>query len=108
MQWVHLYLSIDHDIENIVHSAAKMCRSTIMHVPHSCSDCQWCIFQELWQMVYGDISVVVACKPMWQNMRAYQTVTNNPCPHINAEPLLVSTQYSFSYNSQIKCVPDTW
>jgi hypothetical protein len=23
-------------------------------------------------------------------MRAYQTVTNNPCPHINSELLLVS------------------
>jgi hypothetical protein len=39
---------------------------------------------------------------MWQNMRAYQTITNNPCPHINAQLLLVSTQYSFSYNSQMK------
>jgi hypothetical protein len=37
---------------------------------------------------------------MWQNMWAYQTIT---CAHINAELLLVSTQYSFSYNSQIKC-----
>jgi hypothetical protein len=27
---------------------------------------------------------------MWQNMRVYQTITNNPCPHINAELLLVS------------------
>jgi hypothetical protein len=49
------------------------------------------------------MSVVVACKPMWQNLRAYQPVTNNPCPHINAELLLVSTQYSFSHNSQINC-----
>jgi hypothetical protein len=32
-------------IENISHSAAKICRSIIMHVPHSCSDCQWYIFQ---------------------------------------------------------------
>jgi hypothetical protein len=40
---------------------------------------------------------------MWQNIRAYQTVTNDPRPHINAELLPVSTQYSFSYNSQIKC-----
>jgi hypothetical protein len=32
MQWGLLYLSIGHDIENISHSAAKMCRSTIMHV----------------------------------------------------------------------------
>jgi hypothetical protein len=31
MQCVLLYLSIGHDIENISHSAAKMCRSTIMH-----------------------------------------------------------------------------
>jgi hypothetical protein len=45
MQWVLLYLSIGHDIENISHSSAKMCRSTIMHVPHSCFDCQWYIFQ---------------------------------------------------------------
>jgi hypothetical protein len=26
---------------------------------------------------------------MWQNMRAYQTITNNPCTH-NTELLLVS------------------
>jgi hypothetical protein len=45
MQWVHLlYLSIGHAIENISHSATKMCRSTIMHVPYSCSDCQRHIF----------------------------------------------------------------
>jgi hypothetical protein len=25
---------------------------------------------------------------MWQNMRSYQTIINNPCPHINAELLL--------------------
>jgi hypothetical protein len=35
-------------IENTSHSTAKMCRNTIMHVPHSCSDCQWYIFQWLW------------------------------------------------------------
>jgi hypothetical protein len=27
---------------------------------------------------------------MWQNKRAYHIITNNPCPHINAELLLVS------------------
>jgi hypothetical protein len=32
-----------------------------------------------------EISGVDACEPMWQNMRAYQTFTSNPCPHINAE-----------------------
>jgi hypothetical protein len=37
-----------------------------------------------------EISVVVVCKPMWQNMRAYQKITHNPRPHINAELLLVS------------------
>jgi hypothetical protein len=37
-----------------------------------------------------EVSVVVACKPMWQNTRAYRTVTNNPCPHNNAELLPVS------------------
>jgi hypothetical protein len=46
---------------------------------------------------------VVACTPMRQNMRAYRTVTNNPCAHINAELLLVSTQYSSSSNPQNKC-----
>jgi hypothetical protein len=40
----------------------------------------------------AEISVVVACKPMWQIMRAYQTITGYPCPHINAELLLVSSQ----------------
>jgi hypothetical protein len=29
---------------------------------------------------------------MWQNIRAYQIITKNPFPHINAELLLVSTQ----------------
>jgi hypothetical protein len=28
---------------------------------------------------------------MWQNMRAYQNITKNPCPQINAEILMVST-----------------
>jgi hypothetical protein len=51
-----------------------------------------------------EISLVGACKQMWQNMRAYQTITNNLCPHINAELLLVSMQYSVSYNSYIKCL----
>jgi hypothetical protein len=27
---------------------------------------------------------------MWQNMQAHQTITNNPCPHINAKLQLVS------------------
>jgi hypothetical protein len=33
---------------------------------------------------------VVACELIWKNMWAYQTVTSNPCLHINAELLLVS------------------
>jgi hypothetical protein len=37
MQWVLLYLSIGHDIGSTSHSAAEMCRSTTMHVPHSFS-----------------------------------------------------------------------
>jgi hypothetical protein len=73
-------------IENISHSTAKMCRSTTMHVPRSCSDCQWYI------------SVLVACKPMW----ASRTVTNNPSPHNNAELLLVSTTYFSAITRQIK------
>jgi hypothetical protein len=32
-------------IENISHSTAKMCRSTIMHVLHPYPDCLWDIFQ---------------------------------------------------------------
>jgi hypothetical protein len=44
---------------------------------------------------------VAGCKPMWQNMRAYETINNNPCPHINAELLLMSQQDSFCYNSNI-------
>jgi hypothetical protein len=40
-----------------------------------------------------EISAVVACQPMWQNMQAYQAITNNPCPHLNAELLLVSRMY---------------
>jgi hypothetical protein len=31
-----------------------------------------------------EFAVVVACKPMWQNMRAYQIIANNSCPNINA------------------------
>jgi hypothetical protein len=37
--------------ENILHSMAKMCRSTIMHIPHSCSNCQWYIIEWLWQIM---------------------------------------------------------
>jgi hypothetical protein len=29
---------------------------------------------------------------MWPNMRAFQTVTNNPCPHTDAELLLAFFQ----------------
>jgi hypothetical protein len=32
-----------------------------------------------------EIVIVVSSKLMWQNMWAYQTVTNNPCTYINAE-----------------------
>jgi hypothetical protein len=53
------------------------------------------------QIMYEEISEVVACKPMWQNLRAYQTITNNPCPHINAELLLVSIQYSSTINHNL-------
>jgi hypothetical protein len=40
MQWVLLYLSIGHGgvIENISHSTAKICRSTIMHVQYFFGD----------------------------------------------------------------------
>jgi hypothetical protein len=48
-----------------------------------------------------EISAVVACTPMWQNTRAYQTITNNPCPQINAELLLVSTQYSLDVTHKL-------
>jgi hypothetical protein len=53
MQCVLLYLSVGHDVltENISHSTAKMCRNTIMHVPHSCSQCQWYISQQLRQIM---------------------------------------------------------
>jgi hypothetical protein len=39
---------------------------------------------------------------MWQNMRAYQTITNSPCPHINAELLLV---YQMDYTMRILLCP---
>jgi hypothetical protein len=39
---MHLFIGV---IGNISHRTAKMFRSTIMHVTHSCSDCQWYIFQ---------------------------------------------------------------
>jgi hypothetical protein len=47
MQWVLLYYpSLMVGVtENISHSADKMCRSAIMHVPHSCSHCKWYKFQ---------------------------------------------------------------
>jgi hypothetical protein len=34
--------------------------------------------------------MVVDFKRMWQKMWAYQTITNNPCPRINSDLLLVS------------------
>jgi hypothetical protein len=39
--------------------------------------------------MYEEILAVVACKLMWQNKWAYQRISNNPCPCINAELLLV-------------------
>jgi hypothetical protein len=36
------------------------------------------------------ILVMVACRLIRQNMQAFQTVTNSPCQHVNAELLLVS------------------
>jgi hypothetical protein len=41
---------------------------------------------------------VVACKLMQQYMQAYQTITNKPCPHINAELLPVSTAVTHKLN----------
>jgi hypothetical protein len=35
--------------------------------------------------------LMVACMLTWQNKWVYKTITSNPCPHINAELLLVST-----------------
>jgi hypothetical protein len=69
MQWVLLYLPIGH--ENISHSTEHQ---------HACT-------QQLLQ-----IMKVGACKPMWLHMRAYQTIANNPCPHIIAELFLVLLQ----------------
>jgi hypothetical protein len=37
-----------------------------------------------------EIALVVASKPVWQNMRAYRAVTNDPCSRINIELLLMS------------------
>jgi hypothetical protein len=42
------------------------------------------------------------CESMWQNMRAYQAIRNKPYPYIDAEVLLLSAQYSFIHNLQIK------
>jgi hypothetical protein len=42
MQWDLLYRP---SIGNISYSTAKICRSTVMHLPHSCCDCQWYILQ---------------------------------------------------------------
>jgi hypothetical protein len=41
---------------------------------------------------------MVAYKPMWRNVRAYKR-DEHSLPHISAELLLVSTQYSFMCNS---------
>jgi hypothetical protein len=79
-------------IKDTWNSMAKMCQSSITHVSHLCSDCQYYIFQQLLQITqeYEKTSVVVACKTMWQNVRAYRTITKNPCPNMNAELLLES------------------
>lgn len=55
-----------------------MCRSTIMHVPQSCSDCQRYRFQYLWQIMRGKISVLVACKPIRQSMWVYHQSPTTP------------------------------
>jgi hypothetical protein len=52
-----------------------------------------------------EISAVTAHKLIWQNMQAHQTITNNPCPHINAELLLVSRM---DYTMRILLCPLEW
>jgi hypothetical protein len=42
---------------------------------------------------------------MWQNKWVYQTTTNNSCPHINAELLLVSRM---DYTMRILLYPLVW
>jgi hypothetical protein len=92
-------------IENILHSTAKMCRSTITpsfmyHVQALTADStSFSSFVRLCKRKSRQWLLVCQCGKMW----VYQTITTNPCRHINAELLLMSTQYSFSYNSQIKC-----
>jgi hypothetical protein len=49
-------------VEDILHSKAEACLSIIIH------EISW-----IGQMIEQEISVVVACKPTWQGMRANQS-----------------------------------
>jgi hypothetical protein len=69
--------------ENISHSTTEVWRSIIMLVERSC--CRW-----LRQILQQKVSVAVACKAIWQNMRAYRTSTEDPCHTLMLELLSMS------------------
>jgi hypothetical protein len=68
------------------------CAEHTMHVSHSYS------LPVVHTPVSLEVLVVAGCKPLWQDMRAYQSLSNL-YPHTDAELLLVSAQSSFSCNS---------
>jgi hypothetical protein len=67
MQWGLLYLSIRHDRCYWEHVAQYGVPSCMYHIRALTASGTASIWEE--------ISVVVACKPMWQNIRAYQSPT---------------------------------
>jgi hypothetical protein len=99
-QWVLLYLSTGHDRCYWEHLAQRGYNVPEHHLAFT-TFVLWLPVVHLPVVLAEEISVVVVCMPMWQNLRAYHTITKKVCSHIVAKPLLVSTQSSFSYNSQI-------
>jgi hypothetical protein len=65
MLWVLLYLPIGHDTcywEHLAQHGAQSCMHPIRALTKS-----------FWQVMQEEISVLVACKLTWQNVRAYQS-----------------------------------
>jgi hypothetical protein len=68
-----------HPPRQVLLGTSRTARTTIMHVPHSCSDTSSSSFDRLCGQ---EMSVAFVCKPMRQNMRAYshrQSMTTQYC-----------------------------
>jgi hypothetical protein len=76
IQPVLLYISTGHNKSYRKHLAqhGQLCWSTIMHVPHWCSDCQWYISQWIWQISCLQCWPVSRCDRAWGPTKQSATI----------------------------------